>query len=129
MAKTTKNTDTTEIKVDIKPETKRREHHSNPEIKVKITFVGWVIELLKDERGATSIKPVIALIGGLILCGALVLTFFMKNAHVPSDTLINAVVFITIAAMGGDTVDKFSFKKTTVNTTSTGPTADEPPLE
>ena len=80
--------------------------------KESITFKEWVLELLKDERGAVSIKPLIALIGSLILCASMISGFFVEKQIIPSDTLINGIVFITIAAMGGDTIDKFSYKKT-----------------
>lgn len=101
--------------------------------KKRIAFIDWVIELLKDERGSTSIKPLIALIGSLILCGSMISGFFIDKTVIPSDTLINGIVFITIAAMGGDSIDKFSYKKpTTINppppNNPPGPRPDEPPL-
>jgi hypothetical protein len=36
-----------------------------------MNFKQWIIDLFKDERGSTSIKPVIAFVGALFLCGTL----------------------------------------------------------
>jgi hypothetical protein len=76
----------------------------------KTKFIEWVKDLFEDERGSTSIKPVIAFIGSLFLCGTLVLSSFTHNEYKPSPDLINAVMIITIIGMGADTADKFSFK-------------------
>ena len=74
-------------------------------------FKTWVIDLFKDERDSTSIKPVIAIIGAIFLCGSLVVSFFVKgNTYQLSDTLINSILIMTGVGMGADTLDKFSFK-------------------
>ena len=74
-------------------------------------FKTWVIDLFKDERGSTSIKPVIAITGAIFLCGSLVVSFFVKgNTYQLSDTLINSILIMTGVGMGADTLDKFSFK-------------------
>lgn len=75
-----------------------------------MTFKQWIIELFKDERGSISIKPVIALLGALFLCGTMLITGF-KAEFKPTDTIINAVMIITSIGMGADTIDKFSLKK------------------
>jgi hypothetical protein len=72
-----------------------------------MTFKEWLIDLFKDERGSTSIKPVISLIGTTFLC---ICTTISNKFH-PADNLINAVLAITLAALGSDSLDKFSFKK------------------
>ena len=69
-----------------------------------MTFKEWVIDLFKDERGSISVKPVIALLGALALAVVLV-----GKIAVP-DNSINAVMILTIAAIGGDTADKFTKK-------------------
>lgn len=76
-----------------------------------MTLKQWIIELFKDERGSTSIKPVIAFMGALFLCITLTANSFNHKDIAPSDTLVNAVMIMTIAAIGGDTWDKFSKKK------------------
>lgn len=76
-----------------------------------MTFKQWVLDLFKDERGSTSIKPVIAFMGALFLCGTLTANSFSHKDVAPSDNLVNAVMIMTIAAIGGDTWDKFSKKK------------------
>jgi hypothetical protein len=81
-----------------------------------MTFKNWIIELFKDERGSTSIKPVIALMGALFLCTAMLLNSISKKEFDPSNELINAVMIITCIGMGADTIDKFSKRSTPENT-------------
>ena len=76
-----------------------------------MTFKQWVIDLFKDERGSTSIKPVIAFLGALFLCGTMLANSFTEEHFKPADSLVNAVMVITAIGMGADTLDKFSFKK------------------
>jgi uncharacterized membrane protein YtjA (UPF0391 family) len=76
-----------------------------------MTFKQWVLDLLKDERGATSIKPVVALACTIFLCLALVANAFNHTGISPSDALVNAVMYVCIGAMIGDTGDKFSLRK------------------
>ena len=74
-------------------------------------FKEWVIELFKDERGAISIKPVVAFVGAMFLCITMVLNSFSHADFAPSPELVNAVMVITAIGMGADTIDKFSSKK------------------
>lgn len=76
-----------------------------------MNFKTWIIDLFKDERGLTSIKPVIALLGALFLCASMMICSFSHNDVKPSPELINAVMIITAIGMGADTLDKFSHKK------------------
>jgi len=76
-----------------------------------MTFKEWVIDLFKDERGAISIKPVIAFVGALFLCGTMLANSYSKEEFKPSDALVNAVMVITAVGMGADTLDKFTAKK------------------
>lgn len=76
-----------------------------------MTFKQWILDLFKDERGSTSIKPVIAFIGALFLCGTMTANSFTHGDIRPSDALVEAVMIITAIGMGADTLDKFSFKK------------------
>ena len=75
------------------------------------TFKQWLIDLFKDERGSTSIKPVIALLGALFLCVTMALNSFSHADFAPAPELVNAVMVITAIGMGADTLDKFSHKK------------------
>ena len=77
-----------------------------------MNFKHWVIDLFKYERGSTSVKPVIALIGSLFLCVTMTLNSFSHADFAPSESLVNAVLVITAIGMGADTLDKFSHKKT-----------------
>jgi len=73
-------------------------------------FIAWIQDLFKDERGSTSIKPVIALIGSLFLCITMLLNSYTHEQFKPAAELVNAVMVITAIGMGADTLDKFSFK-------------------
>lgn len=76
-----------------------------------MTFKQWLVDLFKDERGSTSIKPVIAFVGTLFLCGTMLANSFSHEQFKPSAELVNAVMVITAIGMGADTVDKFTAKK------------------
>jgi hypothetical protein len=76
-----------------------------------MTFKQWLIDLFKDERGTTSIKPVIAFVGTLFLCGTMLANSFSHEQFKPSPELVNAVMIITAVGMGADTLDKFTAKK------------------
>ena len=77
-----------------------------------MNFKSWIIELFKDERGSTSIKPVIAFVGALFLCATMMINSFSHGDIKPSAYLVNAVMVITAIGMGADTLDKFTHKKT-----------------
>lgn len=76
-----------------------------------MNFKQWIVDLFKDERGSTSIKPVIAFLGSLFLCGTMLVNSFSHEDFAPSAELVNAVMFITAIGMGADSLDKFSHKK------------------
>ena len=76
-----------------------------------MNFKQWIIDLFKDERGSTSIKPVVALIGTLFLCITMTANSFSEEHFKPAAELVNAVMIITAIGMGADSLDKFSVKK------------------
>jgi hypothetical protein len=76
-----------------------------------MNFKQWIIDLFKDERGSTSIKPVVALIGTLFLCITMTANSFSEEHFKPAAELVNAVMIITAIGMGADTLDKFTHKK------------------
>lgn len=78
-----------------------------------MTFKQWVIDLFKDERGSTSIKPVVALIGALFLCITMMLNSYSHEQFKPSDSLVGAVMIVTVIGLGADSLDKFSKKSST----------------
>lgn len=95
----------------------------------KVTFKAWIIELLQDERGGTSVKPVIALLGALTLCIMMVINAVLKTAFNPSGALVDAVMVITSIGMGADSLDKFSLKGHSGTTDgSTVLKQDDPPI-
>lgn len=71
----------------------------------------WAIDLFKDERGSTSIKPVVALLGTLFLCGTMTANSFSHEDFKPADSLVDAVMIITAIGLGADSLDKFSKRK------------------
>ena len=75
---------------------------------MKMNFKQWVIDLFKDERGSTSVKPVIALLGALFLSVTMTVNSFSHSDFAPADNLVDAVLIITAIGMGADTLDKFS---------------------
>jgi len=75
-----------------------------------MNFKEWLIDLFKDERGAISVKPVIAFFGALFLCVTMIANSYSSKDIAPSDKLVDAVMVITAIGMGADSVDKFSRK-------------------
>ena len=75
-----------------------------------MTFKQWAIEIFKDERGSISVKPVIAFVGALFLCGTMTANSFTEDHFKPAAELVNAVMVITAIGMGADTLDKFTKK-------------------
>ena len=75
-----------------------------------MTFKLWILELFKDERGSTSIKPVISLIGCLFLCLTMLVDSFNIEHFKPGNNLVNAVMIITAIGMAADTLDKFTLR-------------------
>jgi hypothetical protein len=76
-----------------------------------MTFKEWIVDLFKDERGAISVKPVIAFFGALFLCGTMLANSYSSKEIAPSDKLVDAVMIITAIGMGADSLDKFSPNK------------------
>jgi len=79
----------------------------------------FILDLFKDERGVTSIKPVVALLGALFLCITTLLNSYSHGDIKPSDALVNAVMVITCVGLGADSIDKFSTKKPEAVTSAT----------
>ena len=84
-------------------------------------FKDWVVDLFKDERGSTSIKPVVAFIGSMFLCVTMTINSFSHEQFKPADNLVDAVMIITAIGLGADSLDKFSKKKVEKNN-------EEPPV-
>ncbi len=84
-----------------------------------MTLSKTLLEMLKDERGQVSIKPVIAFVLSITLGVTLVINTIHPKEFQPADALIWGIVSIVVAAIAGDTTDKFSFKELLSNTKST----------
>jgi hypothetical protein len=76
-----------------------------------MNFKQWIIDLFKDERKSTSIKPLVAFIGTMFLCVTMTLNSFSHENFKPADSLVDAVMIITAIGLGADSLDKFSKKK------------------
>jgi hypothetical protein len=74
------------------------------------SFKDWLVDLFKDERGSTSIKPVIAFLGAIFIFGTMTANSFSHADFAPSPELVNAALVITAIGMGADSLDKFSHK-------------------
>lgn len=83
-----------------------------------MTFKDWVLDLFKDERGSTSIKPVVGFMGAFFLCVTLTANSFNHKDIAPSDALVDAVLIMTCVGIGADSLDKFSHKKKSNNETA-----------
>lgn len=73
-------------------------------------FKKVILEMLRDERGQISVKPVIAFILTLVLGTTLVINTTHPKEYQPAEAMIWGVVSVIVAAITGDTADKFSFK-------------------
>lgn len=69
-----------------------------------------LVEMLRDERGSVSVKPVLGFLLGITMGVTLVINTLHPKEFQPSEGLIWGVVAVIIACVGADTVDKFSIK-------------------
>jgi hypothetical protein len=98
-------------------------------MKEKMGFISWLQDLFRDERGSTSIKPVVGLICALTLCVILFINCYKSDLKL-EDVIVNAVLLLAIVGIGADTVDKFSIKgltkgADTKDTTTSGTTTSD----
>lgn len=73
----------------------------------------FVSMLSSGENGNISTKRVIGFLGFLFLAFSMFISVVSKKALAPSAELVDAVQYITIAALFGNTAEKFA-KKTDV---------------
>ena len=69
--------------------------------------------MLSGADGSVSTKRVIGFLGFLFLAGTMTANSFSTLDVAPSPELVEAVKYITIAALFGNTVEKFAFSKKT----------------
>ena len=69
----------------------------------------FFINMLSGDSGSVSTKRVIGFLGFLFLAGTMTANSFSPVEIAPSAELVEAVKYITIAALFGNTVEKFSF--------------------
>jgi len=68
-------------------------------------------EMLSGDSGAVSTKRVIGFLGFLFLAGTMTANSFSPVEIAPSAELVEAVKYVTIASLFGNTVEKFAFNK------------------
>lgn len=68
------------------------------------------IDLLKDERGNISVKPMIAVFSTIILTICLFYSVVRGLEISESSHIIDGFIIIICTCIGGDSIDKFSFK-------------------
>ena len=69
----------------------------------------FFINMLSGDSGSVSTKRVIGFLGFLFLAGTMTANSFSPVDIAPSTELVEAVKYITIAALFGNTVEKFAF--------------------
>lgn len=69
-----------------------------------------LVEMMRDERGNVSVKPVLGFLLGLTLGVTLVINTIHPKEYQPSEGLIWGVVAVVVACIGADTADKYSVK-------------------
>lgn len=69
-----------------------------------------LVDMLRDERGNVSVKPVLGFLLGITMGVTLVINTIHPKEYQPSEGMIWGVVAVIIACVGADTVDKFSVK-------------------
>jgi hypothetical protein len=68
----------------------------------------FLTNMLSSPEGEVSSKRVIGFLGFLFLAGTMVANSFLPVEVAPSAELVEAVKFITAAALFGNTVEKFA---------------------
>lgn len=69
----------------------------------------FLMNMLSGGSGDVSSKRVIGFLGFLFLAGTMTANSFSHADIAPSPELVEAVKYITIAALFGNTVEKFAF--------------------
>lgn len=69
-----------------------------------------LVDMIRDERGNVSVKPVLGFLLGLTMGVTLVINTVHPREYQPSEALIWGVVAVTVACIGADTADKYSVK-------------------
>jgi hypothetical protein len=68
----------------------------------------WKSMLSDSKTGEISSKRVIGFLGFLFLSAAMIISLFSIATNQPSNELIDAVQYITIASLFGSTIEKFT---------------------
>lgn len=71
-------------------------------------FIGWLGEVLKDERGAPSSKRIMGLTAGMTLCVTLLAQAFSPFTVEVSEPLVEALMWVCVGGLGLASLDKFS---------------------
>jgi hypothetical protein len=74
-------------------------------------MIKFLKDMLSSPSGSVSSKRVIGFLGFLFLAGTMTANSFSHVEIAPSMELVEAVKYITIAALFGNTVEKFAGSK------------------
>lgn len=75
----------------------------------------FFMDMLSSPNGSVSSKRVIGFLGFLFLAGTMTANSFSPVEIAPSAELVEAVKYITIAALFGNTVEKFAGSNKSTN--------------
>lgn len=68
----------------------------------------FLLKMLSSSNGNISSKRVIGFAGFIFLTGSMLVSIFSKREITPAPELVDAVTYITMAALFGNTVEKFA---------------------
>jgi len=75
--------------------------------------------LSNNNNGSISVKRVVGFLGFLFLAVSMFISVLSKRTLTPDPILVDAVTYITMSALFGNTVEKFAKKNNTTNVQNT----------
>lgn len=75
--------------------------------------------LSNNNNGSISVKRVVGFLGFLFLAVSMFISVLSKRTLTPDPILVDAVTYITMSALFGNTVEKFAKKNNTINVQNT----------
>ena len=66
--------------------------------------------LSTNNNGSISVKRVVGFLGFLFLTLSMFISVISKRVLTPDPDLVDAVTYITMSALFGNTIEKFAFK-------------------
>ena len=82
-------------------------------------LINWISGLFKDERGNPSSKRFVGIMCAIALCITMYHNSFSSVEIAPSTVLVDAVALLAFGCLGLSSVDKFTNRKNSSETTET----------